>query len=93
MFTLIFITIGCIFALGLLIMTPAILPNFLKLKMQKSPTQKPKIISITKEEKIKWQKLVQKCSKDPIIDDESLPPLFDKTDPVMEFNFDFDLKK
>ena len=97
MFALILISLGCIFALGIWIMTPTIIPKLLKpifdkLKRPKS-IKKPSIIAITEEDKIKWQKLVQKCGEDSMIDDETLPPLFDNTDPIMEFDFNLDLKK
>ena len=35
-------------------------------------------ISITDEEKVRWQKLIQKCKEDKLIDEEEFPPSFDK---------------
>lgn len=47
--------------------------NFLK--MSKSN----RIHQLTEEDKIKWRNLLQKCEKDPLIEKENFPPLYEKT--------------
>lgn len=92
MFAWIFLPLG--FVVGLC-MTPKVLTNFFKsifnkLKMPKV-SRKPATIALTEEDKIKWQTLMENCEDDPLIDDESHPAFFEETNPVLEFEFDFEI--
>lgn len=78
-----FIGLTISLGLGYCIMAPTSFKNLMKtlknkIKLHKSTLSRCPQIPITNEDKNRWQKLIEKCKNDPLIESETQPPMFEE---------------